>query len=321
MHDRRSFQRALLAWVATGLTIAAVPAPAVGGRVAQVTRAFHEIQVVTPGAASRKAVPGEFLEGSFRIEAGEDSRCELALPREGMLWIGGSTGVSVDTRKLQMRLERGAALIRFPAGGSRPIRLGDTALVGKGASAIVEYGAGAYVKVIALAGSVRFFLPEHFGHSRVLRPGEMVILEPSPRAIPESVSIDLARLVNSSALVQMAATGEATWMMSAVNRAIQRQEKQKARARAFETNLWINGRGTSVLIGRAVPEEPANSGESDAPASDEAPDSRPADTAVADLPAEPQGSSEGLDAGDGEIVQTPPDPDAFVFSLQAFRLE
>lgn len=303
--------------IATGVCFAPIhSAHASSKDFAVLSQSINDIQVAPEGSAPRKAGSGEQIQGRFAIISGPDSRGEVEFARDGVIWIGGNSSVSIDPRRREILPIRGALLIQFPRNGARLIRLGTAALSGSGASAIVEYEEGTYAKVIVVSGSVRFFLTNRFGHSRVLRPGQMIVTTPEAASIPEPAHIDLGRLMASSRLLKMAADTAPVPAARSVRHAIQRQSDRKTATRLIETNLWINGRGTDLVIDQPVPP-----GE---------PDTLP----VADLPSLAANENPPLEAdapivADASIVQNSADPSEamtdqdspFVFSLQAFSVQ
>jgi hypothetical protein len=58
-----------------------------------------------------------------------------------------------------------------------------------------------YSKLVVLEGDMRVFLNNRVGESRIIRPGQMIILNPMATRLPEPVNVRLDRLVGTSKLV------------------------------------------------------------------------------------------------------------------------
>ena len=109
--------------------------------------------------------------------------------------------------------------------------------------------AAATVKVMVLEGTLRMFLNNRVGESVLVDAGHMIILNPNAHRIPPPVEFNIARLAESSLLVNNGKwSGKATSLnMSAVNREISAQGKLISRGDLIQTNLMIDGGGTNVL--------------------------------------------------------------------------
>lgn len=312
---RKNLERLLIASLIAAWGVLSIPprANAGIGDVAVLSRYTDTVRITSAGATRRPLLPDEILTEPFQVDSGEGAMGEISLPRDGRVWVGENTGAAIDPARAEVQLGNGTILLKFPKKHARrPLRLGDAALIGSGSIAIVDFEPEQYLKVIVVSGSVRIFLTSRFGHSRVLRPGEMIITHPRSGGIPEPAHVDLTRLAATSRLLRMAVGGTDAATAQGVLASARRQDKQKAAGRAFETNLWIDGRGTTVLIDQPPPGLVAGQVESEEPVGPDPP--RSPKKKSAPLTAFVTGRTDASSSPDvGE--------DRFVFALDAFTLQ
>jgi ferric-dicitrate binding protein FerR (iron transport regulator) len=65
----------------------------------------------------------------------------------------------------------------------------------------IAYYPGSYVKITVLEGTVKVALQSLTGEFETLQPGQMLIINPADKRLPEPVVVDLNRLVSTSQLV------------------------------------------------------------------------------------------------------------------------
>jgi len=58
-----------------------------------------------------------------------------------------------------------------------------------------------FSKMIVVEGTMRIYLNDRVGESRLMKPGDMIILNPDANRLPEPVQVDIGRLIGSSKLV------------------------------------------------------------------------------------------------------------------------
>lgn len=111
--------------------------------------------------------------------------------------------------------------------------------------------AGGFVKVMVLEGTLRLYLNNRIGESVLVNAGHMIILSPNAASIPPSVEFDIARLAQSSLLVNNKYWGGSSTdvSMAAVSREIETQDKQKNAGDLSPSGLRILGGGTNVIFG------------------------------------------------------------------------
>src|SRR5947199_80194 len=112
------------------------------------------------------------------------------------------------------------------------------------------------IKVLVLEGSLRLSMNGRFGDSLLLTPGKMVIMPPNARRIPDPVTVDLKKVVETSKLVNMQAKKDkqtnansaALPSMVKVEKAVEQQQTGKGARNLIDTNLVILGKGTDVVM-------------------------------------------------------------------------
>ena len=103
-----------------------------------------------------------------------------------------------------------------------------------------------YYKFIVLEGTARLYLPGRLGESTLVKAGQMIIMRPDSKMIPEPVDVDIQKITQSSLLITgFGPLGSET--LIAFERT--RQNEQKKSGQLIETNLVIYGGGTNVALG------------------------------------------------------------------------
>ncbi len=259
----------------------ALPAPgshAAALKQATVTQTYNEVKVVAPSRDDRPAAPGERITGDTGVRTGRLSRAELEFQDKTLTRLGANTIFNFENGTRDLALEQGTMLLQVPKGaGGAKIRTAAITAAITGTSILLEYTPDynpppgskkkkrkGYVKVIVLEGTLRLYLNNRMGESVLLEAGQMLITSPDTLQLPQSVDIDIARLVDTSILVNnrfwqqgkdKPVTGttrgvgqRGTLSMSLIDEEIIRQRDLIAKGRLIETNLGITGRGTDVMI-------------------------------------------------------------------------
>ncbi len=142
------------------------------------------------------------LSDGQKFTTGPRSKSSVALDK-GFFRVGSDTNVQVVTSN-NLSLEKGIMLA-----GSDPARFRRTPvtvtapgykLEVKGTAQIAYYP-GAYVKITVLEGKVRVGLQSLSGEWETLEPGQMLIINPSDKRLPEPVFVDISRLAATSQLI------------------------------------------------------------------------------------------------------------------------
>ena len=100
-------------------------------------------------------------------------------------------------------------------------------------------------KFIVLEGTARLYLPGRLGESTLVKAGQMIIMRPDSKMIPEPVDVDIQKITQSSLLITgFGPLGSET--LIAFERT--KQNEQKNSGQLIETNLVIYGAGTNVTL-------------------------------------------------------------------------
>jgi hypothetical protein len=140
-------------------------------------------------------------------------------------------------------------LLQVPKGlGGAKIRTAAVTAAITGTTIMLENIPGKHLKVLVLEGSLRLSMNGKIGDSLLLLPGRMVIMPPDAKRIPDPVSVDLARIMKTSSLVNMGGEKEPLPSVALIQSEIDAQSKNMSRNRLVQTNLVIPGSGTNVLL-------------------------------------------------------------------------
>ena len=161
------------------------------------------------GAATVRLVQGKasapvntVLSDGQTFATGVRSKSDVSLEK-GFFRVGSDTGVQVVTSN-NLSLEKGIMLA-----GSNPARFRRPAvsvaapgykMEVKGTAQIAYYP-GHYVKITVLEGRVRVALQSLTGEWETLESGQMMIINPSDKRLPEPVEVDIGRLASTSQLI------------------------------------------------------------------------------------------------------------------------
>ena len=268
-------------WAAAFYFLAAGTSPplfAAALKEATVTQTYNEVKVVAQSRADRSANSGDRITGDLGLRTGQQSRAELEFQDKTLTRLGANTIFNFENGTRDLQLEQGTMLLQVPKGaGGAKIRTAAITAAITGTSILLEYTPDynpppgskkkkrkGYVKVIVLEGTLRLYLNNRVGESVLLEAGQMLITSPDTLQLPQAVDIDIARLVESSILVNnrywlqrrdiagtrsTRALGEGGALsMPLIDDEIARQRALIARGTLVETNLGITGRGTLVMI-------------------------------------------------------------------------
>jgi len=145
-----------------------------------------------------------------------------------------------------MAPERCALELQHPSRNYSPADLAEM----RRKAALVKKGSG-FVKVMVLEGTLRLYLNNRVGESVLVTAGKMIILNPNATTIPPGVEFDIARLAQTSLLVNNKNWGGSSSPvnMGVVTREISTQEAAKRTGELSDTGLRIEGGGTTVTFG------------------------------------------------------------------------
>ena len=180
------------------------------------------------------------------VRTGVESRAELTFTDQTLARLGANTIFSFNEGTRNLDLGGGAMLLRVPknSGGAQINTAAVTAAI-TGTTVMLEYHPDAYIKFIILEGTGRIFRKDRVGESVLLHAGQMLIVNPKGKTLPEPVDVDLKRLMKTSLLItdfpQIAS-------LDLIRREIATQTEKKSEGGLADTNLVIFGGGTAVSL-------------------------------------------------------------------------
>lgn len=192
-------RRLLLTMLLSGWWIAATATDLTQGIL---TEAINDVRMQAPGvAAATPAKVNTLIKAPELVRTGAASRAELTAPDQTLTRIGANTVFSFENAGRTIDLQQGSVLFHAPKGkGGGVIKSGGAAAAVLGTTIIVSYSAQVGFKVVVLEGKARVSLAD--GTARVIHAGQMIIVLPGAQAFGTEVTIDLAKLVAGSQLIQ-----------------------------------------------------------------------------------------------------------------------
>jgi mannose-6-phosphate isomerase-like protein (cupin superfamily) len=213
---------------------------------ATVTRIIQDVQLLPSEGAAWAATVNDTVQEKTAVRTGADSRSELTFTDQTLARLGANTIFTFNEGTRNLNLEGGVMLLRVPknAGGARISTAAVSAAI-TGTTVMLEYHKHSYVKLIVLEGVARLYLRNRLGESVLVHAGQMLIVKPDAKNLPDPVDIDLARLMSTSLLIvdfpplasQQLIADEVT-----------NQRDEKSHGKLIDTNLVIYGRGTLVSL-------------------------------------------------------------------------
>ena len=234
-----------------GLALGTVAVMAQGGsgavmKEARVTQVVKDVKILASQAEPRPASLSDTVRGDTAVRTGPESRAELTFGDLTIARLGANTIFSFNEGSRTVELGNGAILLRVPKGsGGAKIQTAAVTAAITGTTVIVEYHPKSYAKYLVLEGTMRIYLKGIVGESILLNPGQMLIVNPNAKRLPDPVDFDLARLLQTSLFIQGFKPLPSTPLMAAVQH---NQLEQKAAGDLIDTNLVIFGRGTLVTL-------------------------------------------------------------------------
>jgi FecR protein len=214
---------------------------------AEVTKIINRVSVIDPAKGSHPAILRDVIKDDLALQTGAKSRSELLFQDNTLTRIGAETFFSFKTGTRDMTLEKGSMLLQVPKGlGGATIHTAAVTAAITGTTIMIEYSPRQYLKVLVLEGSLRLSRNGSFGDSLVLHPGNMVIMRPDAKSIPEPIDVDLAKIVKTSTLVNFPGSNILP-SMPLIQAAIADQAKAVAKGTLVPTNL-VMGHGTKVVL-------------------------------------------------------------------------
>ena len=163
---------------------------------------IKDVKLLPAQAAPRPAALRDEVRDGTAVRTGVESRAELTFTDQTLARLGANTIFSFNEGTRNLDLGGGAMLLRVPknAGGAQINTAAVTAAI-TGTTVMLEYHPNAYIKFIILEGTGRIFRKDHVGESVLLHAGQMLIVNPKAKGLPDPVDVDLDRLMKTSALL------------------------------------------------------------------------------------------------------------------------
>ncbi len=224
---------------------------------AHVTKIVNEVKLVDPSTRDRRAKLDDVVRDEIALTTGIKSRSELIFQDNTLTRLGPESYFSFKSGTRDMTLQKGTMLLQVPKGlGGAKIHTASVTAAITGTTIMMEYVPDKAIKVLVLEGTMRLSMNGRFGDSLLLTPGKMVIMPPNARRVPDPVTVDLKKVVQTSTLVNMhakkskQATADASSLpsISKIDKEVNRQQSGKGARRLIDTNLVILGKGTNVFI-------------------------------------------------------------------------
>jgi hypothetical protein len=210
---------------------------------AHVTQIIKEVQLLPAEAAPRPAVVNDNIRSGTAVRTGADSRTELTFTDLTLARLGANTIFSFNEGTRNIDLGSGAVLLQVPkgAGGAKITTAAVTAAI-TGTTVLMEYHRNAYIKFVVLEGIARMYLKGRLGESVLIGPGQMLIVNPNAKSLPDPVHVDLKRLVQTCLLITEFAP------LASQSLILQEIQNQQHNRDLIPTNMVIFGRGTLVSL-------------------------------------------------------------------------
>ncbi|MCH7225640.1 FecR domain-containing protein [Haloferula sp. A504] len=226
------------------LLLLAAPAIAAPLKSAKVTQAVNDVSIYTSSRDPRPANVGETIGGSNSVRTGRDSRAELVFTDETVTRLGQNSVFRFRNGTRDVELERGSVLLQVPkSAGGATIRTATVTAAITGTTSMFEYSPGQWVKLLTLEGTQKLYINGQ--KDPVLVPaGQMIVMRPNARVVPQPVTIDIAKLVATSILAGNKVFGPLPQnSKSAIARTMNQQRQQKREGGLLPTRQVVTGPG------------------------------------------------------------------------------
>lgn len=213
---------------------------------ATVTRIVQDVQLLPSNGSARPAAMNDTVQEKTAVRTGAESRSELTFTDQTLARLGANTIFTFNEGTRNLNLEGGVMLLRVPknAGGARISTAAVSAAI-TGTTVMLEYHRHSYIKLIVMEGTARLYLRNRLGESVLVRAGQMLIVKPDAKNLPDPVDIDLARLMSTSLLI---IDFPPLASQPLIAEEISSQREKKSQGKLYDTNLVIYGRGTLVSL-------------------------------------------------------------------------
>jgi hypothetical protein len=237
-------------------TLSAGDAQAASREEARLTQVIRDVTLLSSDSETRPALAGEKVGEGAALRTGRASRAELTFTDQTVTRVGGNTTLGLGKAARIFELSNGAILMQVPkAADKAKVKIGAATAVIRGTTSLLEHNPSGYIKFIVLQGTGRMHL-NRWGESVLIRAGQMLILNPKAKQLPEAVDIDLERLLKTCRLITDFPPLPHGALLA---RAADDQRNRKTKGKFIDTNLVIFGRGTLVSLVDPANEQPTPS--------------------------------------------------------------
>ena len=198
-------------------------------KAAEVSKVVNDVKLLLGTKSSKPAKPGSLVDGNIAVRTGQKSRTQLEFADESIVRLGSNSVFSFLEGKREVNLEQGTLLMQIPKKlGRTSVRTAAISAAITGTTLFIEFspeenGPGT-VKIIVIEGSMEYSLNAAPNKKMALGPGEMVAFPADVPELPKKFSIDLVRLVKTSALMAMGPLP----MLGPVEAEVNEQKSQKS---------------------------------------------------------------------------------------------
>ena len=204
--------RALMVFCLMGS--ASRPAEAAKLEEARVTRAVNDVNLLPENSSPIPAKRGNVISGRTALSTGDRSRAELEFADESLVRLGSNSIFGFKAGERELELQQGSLLLQIPKGrGKTKIKsLPITAAI-TGTTILFESSKPVrnargkeikpgVVKLIVMEGSLEWSFNATPRKKLKMVSGDMVAFPANARSFPQKVKVDLARIKNTSLLME-----------------------------------------------------------------------------------------------------------------------
>ncbi len=203
------------------------------------------------------------------IDNHKNARSELTFANKVVLRLGAET--TVDLREVQLdqffrkfsvdrvldrmipknfvgnviELSEGAVLFQIPKHGSAHISSGPLNITSDNATGLLERYGESYLKLLLLSGEARVSLAHRLGESIVLKAGQILIMSPKVKELPDVAYFDIERAISTCQLIS---DFPPLPNEDAIVKSARKQARLTNKGNYVRSNLVIFGRGTVVDV-------------------------------------------------------------------------
>ncbi|BCX49533.1 iron dicitrate transport regulator FecR [Haloferula helveola] len=211
---------------------------------AKVTQAVNDVKVYTNSKSPRAASIGETIRGANSLTTGRKSRAELAFQDNTITRLGQNSVFRFRDGSRDVELQQGSVLLQVPkSAGGATIRTATVTAAITGTTSMFEYSPGEWVKLLTLEGTQKLLIKGQ--KNPVLVPaGQMIVMHPNARVIPQPVTVDLAKLLATSQLAGDKVFGPLPQAAQiAIAKTVEQQKQAKRDGTLLPTRDVISGPG------------------------------------------------------------------------------